>query len=187
MKIVAFGDSTAEARVLVRWAAVLCVVIALAGCGGEDAEAPAVEPAAGQVSAALAYPPALSEKSSPRDVAQVLIGALEANEKGTLAGLVAVKSATKEIEAIYRRHGRKSPMNEEKAAALAVSGWRATYSFLQAGETRVAEERITGEKAEVLADGKTREGKPCRLKVVLVREDGLWRVRAGLESLPGGG
>ena len=39
---------------------------------------------------------------------------------------------------------------------------------------------MTGDTAEVFAAGKSPVDKPCGLKIKLVREDGVWKVRAGL-------
>ena len=67
---------------------------------------------------------------------------------------------------------------------MTAAGWRATYMFFEENETHVEHETIERDTASVFASGKTPVGKARTLKITLLREDGLWKVRAGLESLP---
>ena len=170
------------------WAGVLLVLaaalVAMAwGCGkGQEGEGapPAETSTAGP---AAAYPSALSAASSPTEVAQVLIKALDEEDKGTLLGLVAVKAVAKDIEAIYQKHGKTSKGAPKAAPGLAAAGWGATYAFYQTGQTTVTREEVTGESASVFAGGKAPDGSPKTLKIKMVREDGVWKVRGGLETV----
>ena len=161
---------------------IVAATLVAAGCGRgkEESEAtPAPEtPAAGTP----AYPAGLSATSSPKDVAAVLIKALDDDDNGTLLGLVAVKAASQDVNAIYEKHGRKSGLTPEKVAKLAIGGWRLTYNFFEKGQTAVTREQITGNTATVFADGKAPDGTPKTMKINLVREDGLWKVMPGLGS-----
>lgn len=157
----------------------------VAGCGkGEDGEAAPQEPGAEQSpQASAAYPAGLSSSSTPTEVAQVLIKGLDEEDEGTLLGLVAAKAVAKDIEAIFAKHGRKSKGASKEAAGLAVAGWQATYAFYESGQTTVTREELTGETATVFAAGKAPDGSSKTLKINLVREDGVWKVKAGLETV----
>ena len=157
---------------------VLLLGVALAaGCGGGNEEE---EPAA---QALPPYPSELSAASTPSQVAQVLIRALDEGDGETLMGLVAVKREVEAIDGIYRDHGREHETPPEQAAAMVASGWRASYVFYRSGGTRVVEERVRGETAEVRAEGSNATtGKRRLLTVDMIREDGVWKVGAGLQS-----
>jgi len=171
----------------VRRLSVCFLVLAIAsGCNRNDqgdgaAPQPADEPSA---TALAPYPADLSAQSSPTDVATVLIRALDADDAETLRGLVAVKHEVEAVDAIYRRHGRAGDTTPEKAATMAAAGWQATYLFFETNATQVERETIEKDTAEVFAAGKSPTGKPRTLKIKLVREDDVWKVRAGLETLP---
>jgi len=166
-------------------ATLISVGLVASGCGGrKDART-----AGGGSGRSLAYPSGLSSASTPRDVAAVLIQALDADEEKTLMGLVAAKSEAAAVDAIYRQYGRTSDTAPEEAAALAAAGWGATYAFFQPGATEVTEERIKPagadgvEIAVVTASGRNAStGEPRLLTIRLIREDGLWKVRAGLQA-----
>ena len=166
--------------------AAIFLAMAPAGCGRRDDGKGGFDKAGQtQLSTASQYPAALSAESTPKEVAQVLIQALEENDRATLLGLVAVKSAVADIDAIFRKYGRRSPIDQKNAVALAVQGWAATYHFFKVGETDVMEETVEGDTAVVYANGKALDASSRRLEISLVREDGLWKVRAGLHSLAG--
>ncbi len=133
------------------------------------------------------YPASLSETSVPSDVAAVLIKALDEGDTNTLLGLVAVKAEAAAIDAIFRKYGRKHSAAPGQAAKLAAAGWGATYSFLKKGATEVVGEQVDGAQAVVRAKGQQRQGSPDGpprgLEIRLIREDGLWKVRAGLKSV----
>ena len=128
------------------------------------------------------YPAALSEVSTPREVAGVLVKALDEEDKATLLGLVAIKAAAREVEAIYQKYGKQSKIKPAGNAALAAGGWQATYSFVQAGQTQVKGEHITGDSAIVTAAAIGADGTPRTLTIKLVREDGLWKALPGIET-----
>ena len=162
----------------------------VAGCGkGEEGEtAPQQGSGAEQgtqaaAAASAAYPAGLSSSSSPSEVAQALIKALDEEDEGTLLGLVAAKAVAKDIEAIFEKHGRKSKGASKAGPAFAVAGWQATYAFCQSGQTTVTREEVAGETATVFAAGKAPDGSSKTLKIKLVREDGVWKVEAGLETV----
>lgn len=129
------------------------------------------------------YPEGLSADSAVESVAETLIGALDGGDTEILKGLVAVKAETEAVEAIYRRHGRTSDMKPEQVEGMVVAGWRASYAFLQAGETVVDRTSVRGDTAAVFASVKRLDGTPGMLKIKFIREDGLWKVRGGLESV----
>lgn len=170
------------------FAALVCIfAIAAPGCakksGNEDAasgknreEQPAIS---------LKYPSNLSAESTPKEVAGVLIRALDEDDEATLLGLVAAKAGAEAVNEIYRKYGRNADTRPETAAWLAASGWRATYAFFQKEKTEVVREVVTGDTADVFAGGKAPDGKERTLQIRLLREDGLWKVKAGLQSLPG--
>jgi len=104
------------------------------GCGkGDDEQAQSGGAGGGQASITLKYPAALSEESSPWEVAQALIQALEENDTPTLLGLVAAKRETEEFAAIYRKHGLLPPWVRKRSLRRQ---WRAgaqpILSFSQA-------------------------------------------------------
>ena len=157
---------------------------AVSGCGGGDDDgAGSGGSSGGAPPAALEYPAELSSASSPSDVARVLIRALDAGDNRTMTGLVAAKAEAEAVDAIFRKHGRRANTRPEAAAALAVSGWRATYAVFRKGETEVDREAVEADTATVFARGRLRSGEARRLKITLLREDGCWKVRAGLQTL----
>jgi hypothetical protein len=113
----------------------------------------------------------------------VLVRALDDGDNKVLVGLVAAKAEAEKIDSIFARHGRSANTPPESAAALAASGWRATYAIFEKGETEVESQEIEGDRATVYADGVLKVGEPRRLKIKMMREDGLWKVRGGLETL----
>ena len=128
------------------------------------------------------YPAELSADSSPSDVAGVLIRALEEEDMATLLGLVAVKAESEAFEAIFRRHGREARTDYSRAAAMTAAGWGMSYGFVQNGSTEIVNESVDGDKAVVHATGTLQGGDACKLRIKLVREDAVWKVRAGIET-----
>ena len=162
------------------------LVVGTSGCGDKNADDESSQAQRPEESARTPapYPMGLSAKSSPSEVAKVLIQALDADDNGTLLGLVAVKQGMADIDAIYRKYGRRSDRKPASVAAMTVAGWQATYAFFKKNETHVEREAIRGDTAEVFATGQTPVGATSTLKITLLREDGLWKVKPGLESLP---
>ena len=152
-----------------------CCLPLLFGCGGgEEAEPEAALPP---------YPATLSAASSPSQVAEVLIQALDAEDGQTLLALVAVEHGGSEIDAIYQKYGRESDQTPEQVASLTISGWGATYAWFQKGSTRVTGERISGDTVTVEAQGiNPNTGRPRLLQIEMVRENGVWKVKPGLQS-----
>ncbi|MCJ7749481.1 MAG: hypothetical protein MUQ65_00045, partial [Armatimonadetes bacterium] len=113
----------------------ICCLPWTAGCGGGGQE---------ETEAALpSYPPGLSADSSPRQVAEALIQALDAKDGQTLLGLVAIEHGGSYIDAIYQQYGRESDKTPEEVARFTISGWGATYAWFQKGATRVTGEQIS--------------------------------------------
>jgi len=149
---------------------------------GPTAQKPAAE-ADRALEQPLIYPPELSAASTPGQVAARLIRALDEDDEQTLRGLVAARHEKEQIDALFRKHGRRARTTPELAASLAAAGWRATYAFMEQGATRVEGEEIQGETAIVRASARLLAGgRPRRLIIYLLREDGLWKVRAGIEA-----
>ena len=154
----------------------ICCLPWVAGCGSEggEEETEAARPS---------YPPGLSAQSSPRQVAEALIQALDERDGQTLLGLVAIEHGGSEIDAIYQKYGRESDKTPEQVAGLTISGWGATYAWFQKGATRITGERISGETATVEAQGiNPNTGRPRLLQIEMVRENDLWKVKPGLQS-----
>ena len=154
----------------------ICCLPWMGGCGGEGGEE--------ETEAFLpSYPPGLSAQSSPRQVAEALIQALDERDGQTLLGLVAIEHGGSEIDAIYQKYGRESEKTPEQVARLTISGWGATYAWFQKGATRVTAEQISGDTATVDAQGvNPNTGRPRLLQIEMVRENGLWKVKPGLQS-----
>jgi hypothetical protein len=152
-------------------------MVLAAGCGGAGAkrqvEGKAVAP----------YPFGLSAQSSPTQVAQVLIRALDEDNERVLEGLVAVKHEIEAIDAIYRKHGKAHETSTASAAAMTVSGWKTSYAWYEPGATHVRSERVGGETATVEAEGlNSTTGRRRELTITMVKEDGVWKVAAGLQA-----
>jgi hypothetical protein len=164
------------------------LLAATAGCQrtGDDAARDPAASGQGESSAAPAYPAALSADSSPEQVARALIDALDADDMPTLVGLVAARSEAEAIDRIFRKRGREANTSPAKAARLAAAGWGATYAFCQAGKTAVERQALHDGRAAVYASATRRDGKGCTLRIDLIREDGLWKVCAGLKQLADG-
>jgi len=155
----------------------LCLTFLLCGCGGEEADRE------GTTSAPPPYPTGLSAASTPRQAAEVLIEALDQKNGQVLEGLVAARHEAEQVDAIYRRHGRRHQTSLIEAARLAASGWSATYAWFEPGTTKVTGELIQGETTVVEARGRNPStGRPRLLVIEMIREDGVWKVKAGLES-----
>ncbi|NIM06474.1 MAG: hypothetical protein GTO55_08685 [Armatimonadetes bacterium] len=153
------------------------VVMSLIACGcGRSGESE-------KQGSELAYPSSLSAASTPSEVAEVLIKGLDEGDTALLMRLVAIKAEREAIDAIYRQYGRHSEFDAEKTARLAAAGWGATYAFFEAGATVITEEEVTGDTATVYAQGmNATSGQPQTLIIRLLREEGLWKVRAGIHQ-----
>ena len=162
-------DTVALAVTVVSFAGLFC---ACSRSGAEGAQGASVPQ----------YPAELSADSSPADVAAVLIRALEQKDSAALAGLVAVKAESEAVESIYRRHGREANTDCNKVAAMTAGGWGASYAFVRNGSTEIVNESVDGDRAVVQATGTLQGGDACKLRIKFVREEGVWKVRAGIET-----
>ncbi len=132
---------------------------------------------------AEAYDTGLTPESTPSEVVELAIKGLDEGNKELLLALVAAKDAAKGMDEIYRKYGKESPISSEATAGMAVAGWGMTYSFFRKGATEIVEEQINGDKAAVRARGVyDKTGKPGMLRFDLIREDGLWKIKAGLHA-----
>jgi hypothetical protein len=163
--------------------AALAAVAVGCGGGGDDEDEASTD---GAPTAVIEYPEELSSASTPTEVAEVLIRALDEGDNETLGGLVASKAEAEAINKIFAKHGRRGNTRPESAAALALSGWRASYATFRKGETEVEREVVDGDTATVFTRGMLRVGKSQGLKIRMLREgppEGAWKVRAGLQAL----
>lgn len=149
-------------------------LLILSGCGGEPEPAPSALPP---------YPSTLSAASTPSQVAQVLIAALDAKDVETLTALVAARHAADDIDQIYESHGRSHETPPERAAQTLVSGWLLSYAWFEPGRTSVVSEQIRGTTAVVQAEGLNPDtGNTRTLIIELVQEDGVWKGIGGVKS-----
>ncbi len=130
----------------------------------------------------FAYGITLTKESSPKEVANLLIKGLDNEDEELLKKLVAVDYETKEIEKIFKNQGKKAKINKEEVADLTVSGWLLTYTFFEKGKTRVIEEEIEGDFAYVYASGIKPNGKERTIEIRMVKEEGFWKIQAGLKE-----
>jgi hypothetical protein len=171
--------------IVLAWAALIATALGCGG-GGDDGDEASTD---GAPTAVIDYPEELSAASTPTEVAEVLIRALDEGDNETLGGLVAAKAEAEAINEIFAKHGRRGNTRPESAAALALSGWKASYATFRKGETEVEREVVDGDTATVFAKGVLRIGQPQRLKIRMLREgppEGAWKVRAGLQALAAG-
>lgn len=125
----------------------------------------------------------LTMESPPEKVAELLIKGLDNGDTALLKQLVAVQHEMEAVQAIYSKYGKKSGITPEKAAALAAAGWQLTYSFLKEGQTVVTKTDVQGDTATVHAAAKGGTNLENRyIRISLVREDGWWKVRAGIKE-----
>lgn len=180
------ANSISFARAFIAWLMLAIFIVIPFGCERADEPGPG-DAASPRATALPPYPSSLSANSSPSEVAGVLIAALEADDDATLIGLVAVEDAKKNVDAIFNKYGKKSNANPADVAAMTAAGWGASYAFFKPGQTTVARETIDGDTAVVIADGFIRRGDARELRINMIREEGVWKVRAGLNSdAPGG-
>ena len=180
------ANSISCARTVIAWLMLAALIVIPFGCKRAD-EPEASDTASPGAMALPPYPSSLDADSSPSEVAEVLIAALEADDDATLIGLVAVEDAKKNVDAIFSKYGKKSNADPAQVAAMTAAGWGASYAFFKPGRTTVARETIDGDTAVVIADGFIRRGDARELRISMIREEGVWKVRAGLNSdAPGG-
>jgi|UniRef100_A0A7C3UW02 hypothetical protein len=147
------------------------LLISIVGCPREKKKEPE------KISA---YGLTLTKNSPPKEVAGLLIKGLDNEDESLLVRLVAIKYEMREVEEILKSFSKR--LTPERVASLTASGWLLTYSFFLPGKTRIEEERIEGDSAYVYARGEKRDGRMKTLEVKMVREDGWWKVTAGLKE-----
>ena len=165
-----------------RFSVMVCALLALCfvlgACGRREEPQPT-----GVGEGVPPYPAELSGSSSPREVAQVLIRGLDQDDKQLLLSLAATKAGKEEVEKIFAKYGKRAEIDPRQAASLAVSGWQLSYAMYREGATQVTDATVEGDTALVEAVGtNTSTGKPRYLTIKMVREDGVWKVAAGLQS-----
>jgi|GEM_PF-1546383 len=159
-----------------RWRRGCVLVLAglLCSCSGKEPPTAAGERGSGSNEEYEVAAPDLSADASPTQVAEALFAALDAEDEPRLRGIAARRAIHEDVNRLGRGRLRFS---EAEAVELAVSGWQATYVFIEPGSTTVREERITENEASVLADCQNRaDDRPRGLKVELAREKEGWRV-----------
>jgi len=157
----------------VGWHKVACLALSAVlvafigyGCGGESA------------SVGAPYPSGLSAASSPEEVANVFIQALEGNSTDALLGLAAAKTEAKMRNEFFKSLGSDQTTTAKEQASTMVTDWGIAYGVFQKGSAKVADSETTGETAKVKVVGKKAEdGTPAEMAVRLIREDGLWKVQ----------
>jgi hypothetical protein len=164
--------------------AVVAAAAVLCGCGkttSEIAEAPQTKAEPAEISA---YGIRLEKDSGPEDVSALLIKGLDNKDEELLKKLAAVEFAKAEIDGIFRKYGKKSDVTSEQAAEFAVSGWLLTYAFLKEGKTAIIQTEIEGGNAEVICSAEnSATGEPRKLKIELLKENGWWKVKHGINTL----
>lgn len=162
----------------------LLVVLCVAGCGETDTEDEATRN--GQPAETIPYQDDLSADSTPLEVARRLIRALDKDDLATLEGLVAVKAEARDVQSLYAKYGREAGLQQAvkpaRIARMTATGWQLTYAFFRPGETTVEEASVDGRQAVVYARGTRRDGRTASLRIEMVRENGLWKIRAGLKE-----
>lgn len=180
------------------------------GCDGTDeqGQAATTQPTTQPSASALPeiptrlprYPAPLSNKSTPTDVAKVMLRALRENDTDTLLGIVDATWASQAIEEPLKKRGMdEAPgphqtLSLGEAAAMALEFWRHNYAFLEPQTVEVigadvepdrekwdpvAEETVTihGREAIVRALGRSKEsGKPVVMVIPMARTHSVWRV-----------
>lgn len=172
---------------LKRWWMVSVIVLAAVGggCGGRRTAAP-VRTQYPQLPAV----PTLTDKTTPDDVGRIAIRALDMEDMKTLAQLAAVRSESGAAQVMSRRYGRAgTPPSPEQIGPMVAGGWRTVYAEFKRGATEITSAVVAPfptqgtETATVVAAGVNAKTKqPMTLTMHLVREDGMWKVRAGMES-----
>ena len=131
-----------------------------------------------------AYGMTLTAESYPGKVAGLFIKALDNGDTDILKKLVAVEDARKETEAIFGKYGKATDMTSEKVSGLVIAGWKASYAFFREGQTSIFGIKVEGGNAEVYATAVNKStGKNGKILICLVKENGWWKVKAGIETL----
>lgn len=158
----------------------LFLILTLITCGGQGKTGPTNQP-----DTISAFGIILTEESPPRDVARLLIQALDNDDEQILTKLVAVKYEAQAIARIRQQLaalGKK--LTPEKIAVITAAGWRGTYLSFTPGRTRITGEIILGETAYVNIIATTIQGKEQPNAIKMVREDNRWKIPAAGEWLP---
>lgn len=134
---------------------------------------------------AVVYPAGLHAGSTPRQVAEAFVRALDANDEATLRGLAAVRAAVADVAESFRRHGQEPQQDSRGALAAVVVGWQAAYQALEPGATQVESDSTSGERATVIASATNRQtGQREQIVIRLVREDRVWKVLPEIHPPP---
>jgi len=158
------------------WLILFCQFITSGGCDKRKGAGEKTQP-----DTISAYGITLTEESTPEEVAGLLIRGLDNDDKDVLTRLVAIKNEMVEIKKIYQKLGqRPKDLTPEGVAIITAKGWIASYAIIEPGRTEITGERIEGERASVYCAGIDQQGKKRTFEIRLVREDGWWKVTAGL-------
>jgi len=157
----------------------LFFVVTFITCGGKKQTAQINQP-----DSIAGYGIVLTEESSPRDVARLLIQALDNDDEQLLTKLVAVKYETRALKTIRRQQGAAGKkLSPEKIAVMTAAGWRGTYLSFTPGRTRITDEIICGDTAYVNIIAINLQGNELPLAIKMVHEDNLWKIPAAAEWL----
>ncbi|MCA9157255.1 MAG: hypothetical protein KDA51_20890 [Planctomycetales bacterium] len=112
--------------------------------------------------------------AEPREVAEMALKAITADQLRGLQSLLASKKIQQDMQAITRGKNKFGGM-VDNAVSLAASSIASEMNWLEPKSRVVEGESITGEKATVTVKG-LRLGNPQTRQFFLVREDNAWKL-----------
>jgi len=159
----------------------LCLFLVLPGCRSKKENGTAGgSPQPEKISA---YGMTLTAESYPGKVAELFIKALDNGDTDILKKLVAVEDARKETDAIFGKYGKASDMTSEKVTGLVTAGWKASYAFFREGQTSITNIKVEDVAVVYAMAVNKSTGKNVKILICLVRENGWWKVKAGIKTL----
>lgn len=149
------------------------------GCDGYEKLQTPTNPLSSKKEGAESLSPA--ESLPPKEVAKQFVEALDAGDEKTLASMVAVETAKRDVPNLYGPKENGLAMPNRSIARYVTMSWQAVYATLTPGSTRVIREDTVQDRATVRATGKTRQGAPLTFSIYLARDEGSWKVRPKLK------
>jgi len=165
-----------------RWSvltSVVCVLALAAGCARVPHEPGAPPVFVGRGQPISAYGIMVYRNSEPREVARLFIAALDNEDSALLRRLIAGKAEKQRLDKFARLRGIGRATVDD-ALDVAVLGWLGSYSYFRKESMTVTTQSLSGSEARVSAQvlfGAA--GEPRTIEIVLVREDGWWKVSGG--------
>ncbi|MCC7335001.1 MAG: hypothetical protein IT422_07890 [Pirellulaceae bacterium] len=145
------------------------------GCRRPESTAAMSSAAAGSAASTASSPDyCVPVSAEPREVAEMALKAIDADQLQGLQPLLATKKIQQDMQAITRGKSEFGGM-ADKAVSLAASAIASEMNWLEPKGRVVEGESITGEKATVTVKG-LRLGKPLTRQFFLVREDNAWKL-----------